>query len=196
MENLAQILLIGFSLRGVLLIEVVIAVAHHQTRLRSVQSVHVAVHQVGLDTDRKERIGYRTVEFSDKRRQFGTLLHGENPLAHRTDGCGPLGIQPCGIESHLIEVGDFLLDAALLGLNTGHGRKEVVDADFVVLAQDVERSVARKLGFQRIALLPAARGVLVEIFVRSDRSVEIRQIDGRNFRRVVVLTGCHKQDGR
>ena len=53
----------------------------------------------------------------------------------------------------------------------------------------VERAVARIFGLQGVVLLPAARGVLVEIGVGGYRQIEVRHVEGRGLGG--ILTGCH-----
>ena len=192
-EDRRQILLVGRADVLVLGVEVIVAVAHRQAVLRSVEDIHVAVHQVGLHADAEERIAGGGVHPGDGGRELRAVGDREQPVDGRTDRGGALGVQTHGVEAHLVEIRDLLLDAARGGLLLGHAGEEFVDALFVVVAQDVERAVARILGLERVELLPAARGVLVEVFVGGYRRVEIRQVDGRGFRG--ILTGCHT-DGR
>ena len=188
-EDLAQILFVGGADRLVFGVEVVVAVAHHQLGLRSVEGVDVAVHQVGLHAYAEERIGNRGVEPGDGGGQLRAVADGENLLHGGLDRRGALGVQTHRVEAHLVEVGDLLLDGARGGRRLGHLGEELVDARFVVVAQDVERSVARVFGFQGVVFLPAARGVFVEIGVGGYRKVEVGHVDRRGLRG--ILAGCH-----
>ena len=188
-EKLAQILLVGRPDILVLGVEVVIAVAHREARLRDIKGIDIAVHQVSLHTHGKEGVGDRRVESGNGTGQLCTVADGEDlpdGVLHRGY---TLGVQAHRIEPHLIEVGNLLLDAAGLGLHLGHLREKLVDTLFVVVAQDIERTVARIFRFEGVVLLPAARGVLVEIGVRGYRKVEVGQVDGRGFG--CILTTCH-----
>ena len=110
------------------------------------------------------------------------------------DGGEALAVQTGRVEPHGVEVGDLLLDAPLLGRRLGHLREELVDAHLVVLAQDVKGAVTRKFGFERVFLLPSARGVLIEILIGGYRRVEVRRIDCRN-RGLLLLAACgHKSN--
>ncbi len=192
-EHLLQVLLVCLADRGVLLIEVVVARAHAQTALRDVERVHVAVHQVGLHAHAEERIGDRAVELADDLGEAPAVGDGEDLVQRGTDRSGALGVQTRRVEAQAVEVGDLLLDAALGGLAVKHLREELVDADLVVFAQHVERAVAREFGFQRVFLLPAARGVLVEIDFGCGRGIEVREVDRRHAGRL-ILTTCHDCD--
>ena len=188
-EELAQILLVGRPDILVLRVEVVIAVAHREARLPDIECIDIAVHQVGAHADAEKRVGDRGVYPGHYGGQLRTVGDRKDPgygILHRS--CA-LGVQAHRIEPHLIEVGDFLLDAAGLGLHLGHLREKLVDTLLVVVAQDIERTVARIFRFEGVVLLPAARGVLVEIGVRGYRKVEIGQVDGRGFG--CILTTCH-----
>ena len=50
----------------------------------------------------------------------------------------PLGVQPCGVKSLLVEVGDLLLDRAFFRFQRSHLGKQVVESLDVVLPQLVE----------------------------------------------------------
>ena len=188
-EELAQVLLVGGADRLVLGIEVIVAVAHHQIGLRGVERIDIAVHQVGLHADAEERVGDRGVEFGDGCGQLRTVADGENLVDGGFDRGGALGVQTHRVEAHLVEVRNLLLDGSRPGLLLGHAGEELVDARLVVVAQDVERAVARIFGFQGVVLLPAARSVFVEIGVGSYRQIEVGHVDGRFLRG--ILTGCH-----
>ena len=193
-EDPHEVILVGLLDRGVFRIHVVVAVAHRDSRLTHVERVDVAVHQVGHHADAEERVGQRHVDFGQ---HFGELCPVDEPLDELQVGGqrrGALGVQTHRVEPHLVEVRDLLLDAPRSGFELGHLLEEGVDSFFVVFAQHVEGSVAREFGFQRVVLLPAARGILVEVGVRRYRQVEVREVDGRGFR-LVVLTGCHTGHG-
>ena len=188
-EELAQILLVGRPDILVLGVEVVIAVAHREARLRDIKGIDIAVHQVSLHTHGKEGVGDRRVESGNGTGQLCTVADSEDlpdGVLHRS--CA-LGVQAYRIEPHLIEVGDLLLDAAGLGLHLGHLREKLVDTLLVVITQDIERTVARIFRFEGVVLLPAARGVLVEVGIRGYRKVEVGQVDGGGFGG--ILTTCH-----
>ena len=188
-EDFAQILLVGGADRLVLGIEVVVAVAHDQVGLRGVERVDVAVHQVGLHAHAEERIGDRGVEPGHCGGQLRAVADGENSVDGGLDRSGALGVQAHRVEPHLVEVRNLLLDASRLGFLLRHAGEQLVDALLVVVAQDVERTVARIFGLQGVVLLPAARGVLVEIGVGGYRQIEVRHVEGRGLGG--ILTGCH-----
>ena len=188
-EDFAQILLVGGADRLVLGIEVVVAVAHDQVGLRGVERVDVAVHQVGLHAHAEERIGDRGVEPGHCGGQLRAVADGENSVDGGLDRSGALGVQAHRVEPHLVEVRNLLLDASRLGFLLRHAGEQLVDALLVVVAQDVERAVARIFGLQGVVLLPAARGVLVEIGVGGYRQIEVRHVEGRGLGG--ILTGCH-----
>ena len=188
-EYPAQILLVALADMLVLRIEVVVAVAHRQPRLRDIEGVDVAVHQIGLHAHAEERIGYRRVEFGHDAGQLSAVLDGEDLPDGALQRRGALGVQTRRIETHLVEVRNLLLDASRRGADLGHLREKLVDALLVVVAQHVERAVTRIFGLQRVVLLPAARGVLVKIGVGSHRKVEIGHVDSRRLG--CILTTCH-----
>ena len=163
--------------------------AHDQVGLRGVERVDVAVHQVGLHAHAEERIGDRGVEPGHCGGQLRAVADGENFVDGGLDRSGALGVQAHRVEAHLVEVGDLLLDGARGGRRLGHLGEELVDMLLVVVAQDIERTVARIFRFEGVVLLPAARGVLVEIGVGGYRQIEVRHVEGRGLGG--ILTGCH-----
>ena len=192
-EDRGEVVFIGRADVLVRRLEVVVAVAHAQPVLRDVEGVGVAVHQIGLDAHREEGVAHRAVERGDGGRQLPAVGDREDFAHGALDRSGALGVQPCRVEAHAVEVGDFLLDRSRCGLLRGHFGEEVVDAFLVVLAQHVERAVAREFGFEGVLGLPAARGVLVEVVGGCDREVHVRRVDGRRLG--VVLAGCHADHG-
>ena len=50
----------------------------------------------------------------------------------------PLGVQPCGVESLLVKVGNLLLDRAFFRFQRSHLGEQVVESLDVVLPQLVE----------------------------------------------------------
>ena len=109
-ENFRQISLVGRAELLVLSIQIIIAVAHHQPRLRRIERIHGTVHQIGFDTDREERIGHARMERSDSFGQLRPVVDGQNFFHSGLDRHSTLGVEPCRIETHLIEVGNLLLD--------------------------------------------------------------------------------------
>ena len=143
--------------------------------------------------------GLAIEESGDGGGQLRAVADGENLLHGGLDRRGAFGVQTHRVEAHLVEVGDLLFDGARGGRRLGHLGEELVDARLVVVAQDVERSVARVFGFQGIVFLPAARGVLVEIGVGGYRKVEVGHVDRRGLRGILAgyHTGhcCCEEDG-
>ena len=90
----------------------------------------------------------------------------------------PVGIALHGIEAHLVQVGDLLLDRALLRLHLRHRSEEVIELLLSVFGDGVEGAVAGEFRAEGVLGLPAAGGIAVEINLRADRGIEVRQIKG------------------
>ena len=168
---------VTLALRGVLLVEVVVAVTHTEARLLSVESIHGAVHHIGINAQTKQRVAHAVVQLNqhgNHRLQIGDGVDLRQILLH---GSQSLLVQAHRVHTELVEIRDLLLDRTGLSLHRRHRLEELVDLLFVCFAQHIERAVTRELGLQRVLLLPAAGCVLVEVLVQRDRLIEIGGVD-------------------
>ena len=176
--------------------QVVVAVRHHQSRLREIERIDLAVHHVGTHTAPEEGIGYRCMHAGNHRSKFRTVADRQDLLYRLGDWSRTLVVKPHRIHTEFVDVGNLLLDASGSRFAVVHRLEQLVDTFFVILGQNIECPVTRIFGFQRILLLPAARSKLVEILVQRHRAVEIRRIDCRHRTLLLCPSACGKDSGR
>ena len=164
---------------GVGLEEIVVAVAHAQAALAQVEDLHLAVGEVRLHAGAEEAAFAVEVHLAQEVRQRVLGIDGEDLGDVGLDGLRTQGVPGSGIQGHLIQVGDLLVHGAGLGLERGHVLEEFVQVLLGGFRDGVEGAVAGEFGFEGVLLLPAAGRVLVEIHLRTGRSVQIREVQRR-----------------
>ena len=193
-EHLGKESAVAFLDGGVLLEEIVVAVADSEAALAHIEDLGVAVGEVGFDTCAEEGAHAGVMQFGE---QFHQFFLGRNRLNHShigLEGFRALIVQANGIETLLVDVHDFLLHAAGSGLHGGHRREEVVQADDVVFVELVEAAETGELRLERVVHLPAMGGVLVEVGPRSHAGVEVAEIQGRNL--LCLGLACRQRQNR
>ena len=96
----------------------------------------------------------------------------------RLDGLGAQGVAGGGIEGHLVQVRDLLVQGAGFRLEGGHALEQLVQVLLGGFPDGVEGAVAGEFRLEGILDLPAAGGVLVEIHFRRGGGVQVRQVQG------------------
>ena len=174
---LKESLITGFE-SGTGFFQIVIAVAHAEPALPQIEDLVVAVHQVSFDISAEEA-AVTAIVF-----HFGKLCDKVLLAFNRKDLCDirlnrlrAEGIAGGGIQRHLVQVGDLLVDGPLLSPHLGHADEELIEPLLVQLREHVERAISGELGLERVLRLPAAGGILVEINLGADGRVKIGEVD-------------------
>ena len=141
-ENLAEVVAVSGLNLGILLVDVVVAVAHTKTTLLQVEDSHIAICKVGSGVSCEEYADTIGVKLGDRCHQCLTVCCCEDSVESLTDRLSTLSIEALLVKTHLVEVRNLLLDGAYLSFSLGHLREELVDAYLVVLAKNIERAVA------------------------------------------------------
>ena len=180
-QGLHQEVLVPLLEGSVGLQEIVVAVAHAQAALAQVEDLHLAVGEVRLHAGAEEAAFAVEVHLADEVRQ-GVLGIDRQDLGDvGLDRLRAQGVPGRGVEGHLIQVGNLLVDGAGLGLERGHVLKELVQVLLGGLRDGVEGAVTGEFGFEGVLLLPTAGGVLVEIHFRTGGGVQVRQVQCRGM---------------
>ena len=154
------------------------AVTHAQAALAQVEDLHVAVGKVRLDTGAEEAAFSVKVHLAE---QVGEGILRSDRLDFgdvRLDRLGTKGVAGRGVEGHLVEVSDLLVQGTGFRLEGGHALEEFVQVLLGGFPDGVEGTVAGEFGFEGILGLPAAGGVLVEIHFRRGGGIQVGEVQG------------------
>ncbi len=175
---------------GVLALDIVVAVAYSEAALADVEDLAVTVHEVGFDKDSEEPAFSVEMEFRKGLRKGLLVCNGLDFSYVLLQRSSAFGIEAGRVEALLVEVDYLLLYAAFLRLHVRHRSEEVVKAGDIVLAELVEGSETAVLCAEGIGFLPTVRRIFVEVIARSNRRVEVGEVDGGDFLPGFVLAGC------
>ena len=187
-EDRLEEVLVALLERGILALEIIVAVTHAEAALAHIENLVLAVGQVGFDTDAVETafpVKGHLAELGGEGFLAVNGLDGGDIGKHRL-GAG--GVAGRGVETHLIKVGNLLVDGAEFGIHLGHVGEKGVEILAGRLGDHVEGTETGEFGLQGVGFHPAAGGVGIEVNLGADGRVQIALVD--TFPRGILLVGA------
>ncbi len=175
-ENLLKISLVAFLQSCIFGLEVVVTVSHAKAALTHVEDLDVGVGEVRLHTCAIEAAFSVEVHLAKKGCKLVFTLNCLDFGYIRLDGLCAKGVAGGGVEGHLVEVTDFLLHCAGLGLQGCHLLEQGIEVFLSLLAEGVKAAVAGEFGPEGVLGLPAAGCILIEIHLGTCGGVKVCQI--------------------
>ena len=129
-------------------------------------------------------------------RKVLTAVHRHESVYISLQRSHTLGVETHRIKTHIVKVGDLLVNGARLRLRLRDLCKKLIQAHLVGLTQLVECTIACKLRLQRIRSLPAAGSILIEVVIESHALIKICRIDSRHLLSLLHVTTHHKGNCR
>ena len=179
LEHLHDVFLIlGTDLFTVLIfLQIIIPITQPQTSLIGLHQIHAAVHIVRTDINTKIRSKTLTGHFSHQSHHFLRSFYSLYFFQYRLDRSTSVSIELDGIHSHIIQITDFPGNTSRFGLLSCQFFDQPLHLLPVILSQQIERAEPSILIGQRVCLHPSTTGELIEILIRSYRSIQISNIN-------------------
>ena len=177
--------------------QVVVAVTKTQTTLVRPCNAHLGVILVGLAEHTEQHRVATLVHLQQLGPHILAGLHAVDLLKIRHQRGDTLLLQADAVHADVVHLRDLVGQRASGILILAHRIDDVVNILQSVLRQHIESTVARVLRIQRVPSHPAAAGELVEIVLKTGRSVEIVKVNTRAQLGLVLTTSsdnCHSSN--
>ena len=157
--------------------QIVVTVAHAQSVLGYLYSVHVAVHFVGCHVEGQIGCDAFLIELCQQRIKLFLALQRTDFLQFGLNGGNTVLIQLHAVHGNLVQVAYLLCHAAGFVLRSSQFFDKALNLLTVVLGQHGERTILRIFVGQRIVFHPATAGILIEVGTRQSRGIQIGKLN-------------------
>ena len=153
--------------------QIIIAIAHADTGLITMQNIHARIHIVGRNIHRKERPNAFLVELGHHFNHLCFVFQRFNSFQNRLNGRIAFLVKTQAIHFQTIEIGNFLFGTALFMRLQRQGIDQLFQLFLHIGSQHIKATKTGIFCGQRILLHPTTIGILIKILFRIDTFVQI-----------------------